>query len=63
VPGFYRGFGGILLTVIPANMCYFSGYELGKRVAPEGGGLAADLTAALVAQVGLNGAAFLILHR
>ena len=23
VPGFYRGFGGILLTVIPANCCYF----------------------------------------
>jgi hypothetical protein len=23
LPGFYRGFGGILLTVIPANMCYF----------------------------------------
>lgn len=21
--GFYRGFGGILLTVIPANMTYF----------------------------------------
>lgn len=34
-----------------------SGYELGKRVAPEGGGLAADLTAALVAQVGLAVAA------
>lgn len=24
VPGFYRGFGAILLTVVPANMCYFS---------------------------------------
>lgn len=24
VPGFYRGFGAIVLTVIPANMCYFS---------------------------------------
>jgi hypothetical protein len=22
--GFYRGFGAIVLTVIPANMCYFS---------------------------------------
>ena len=22
LPGFYRGFGSILLTVIPANMCY-----------------------------------------
>ncbi len=24
VPGFYRGFGAILITVVPANMCYFS---------------------------------------
>ena len=24
VRGFYRGFGALLLTVVPANMCYFS---------------------------------------
>ncbi|PSC69265.1 mitochondrial carrier family [Micractinium conductrix] len=48
--GFYRGFGGILLTVIPANMTYFSGYELGKRVAPKDAGLLGDLTAAVTAQ-------------
>jgi hypothetical protein len=24
VAGFYRGFGAIVLTVIPANMCYFT---------------------------------------
>ncbi|KAL4423639.1 hypothetical protein ABPG77_009226 [Micractinium sp. CCAP 211/92] len=57
VRGFYRGFGGILLTVIPANMSYFSGYELGKRVAPKNAGLASDLTAALIAQT-IAGVAF-----
>lgn len=24
IGGLYRGFGAILLTVIPANMCYFT---------------------------------------
>jgi hypothetical protein len=50
VGGFYRGFGAILLTVIPANMCYFSGYELGKRLAPREWGMLADLTTATIAQ-------------
>jgi len=27
VQGFYRGFGALLLTVVPANMCYFSCVE------------------------------------
>lgn len=50
MPGFYRGFGSIMLTVIPANMCYFSGYEIGKRVTPPNMGLASDVTTAAIAQ-------------
>ncbi|KAL6785382.1 hypothetical protein ACKKBG_A00040 [Auxenochlorella protothecoides x Auxenochlorella symbiontica] len=50
VRGFYRGFGGIMLTVIPANMCYFSGYELGKRITPPGLGVLSDVATAAIAQ-------------
>jgi hypothetical protein len=50
VGGFYRGFGAIVLTVIPANMCYFSGYELGKRLTPRDWGTASDLMTATIAQ-------------
>lgn len=50
VSGFYRGFGAILLTVIPANMCYFSGYEFGKRISPQNWGLGSDLITATIAQ-------------
>ncbi len=50
LPGFYRGFGAILLTVIPANMCYFSGYEAGKRLTPRNWGVASDLMTATIAQ-------------
>lgn len=50
IAGFYRGFGAIVLTVIPANMCYFTGYELGKRITPRNWGTASDLMTATIAQ-------------
>lgn len=30
--GFYRGFSAVLLGALPGNVCYFGGYELGKRL-------------------------------
>lgn len=57
ISGFYRGFGAILVTVVPANMCYFSGYELGKRLAPPDWGISADIFTAVVAQT-IAGIAF-----
>ncbi|KDD74240.1 hypothetical protein H632_c1463p0, partial [Helicosporidium sp. ATCC 50920] len=48
--GFYRGFGSILLTVIPANTCYFGGYELGRAVTPRDWGVLSDVTTAAIAQ-------------
>lgn len=57
VPGFYRGFGAILATVVPANMCYFGGYEMGKRIAPKNLGLLSDMCTAIVAQT-IAGIAF-----
>lgn len=50
IGGFYRGFGAILITAVPANMCYFSGYELGKKLAPRHWGVSADILTAVVAQ-------------
>ncbi len=49
--GFYRGFGALVLTVVPANASYFSAYELGKRAAPaHWPGPARDLVTAGFAQ-------------
>jgi hypothetical protein len=49
--GFYRGFGAVLWGVLPANMAYFGGYELGKRLVPADWGLGADMATGAVAQV------------
>jgi hypothetical protein len=50
VRGFYRGFGALLVTVVPANMCYFGGYELGKRLTPSDWGPGSDVITAIFAQ-------------
>lgn len=49
--GFYRGFSAIAFGVIPANMTYFGGYELAKRVVPEAWGLRRDMAVGAVAQL------------
>lgn len=51
VPGFYRGFSAIVFGVIPANMTYFGGYEMGKRFVPESWGFGRDIAVGAVAQV------------
>jgi hypothetical protein len=43
VKGLYPGFLPLLLTVVPANMFYFGGYELGKRVTPHSWGPGRDM--------------------
>eukprot|EP00889_Picochlorum_renovo_P003857 jgi/Picre1/30887/NNA_006246.t1 len=50
IRGFYRGFGALLVTVVPANMCYFSGYEIGKRISPKSWKVGSDVVTAVFAQ-------------
>lgn len=50
VRGLYPGFLPLLLTVVPANMCYFGGYELGKRITPRHWGPGRDMATAIIAQ-------------
>jgi hypothetical protein len=50
VRGLYPGFLPLLLTVVPANMCYFGGYELGKRITPHHWGPGRDMATAVIAQ-------------
>jgi hypothetical protein len=50
VKGLYPGFLPLLLTVVPANMCYFGGYELGKRITPHDWGPGRDMATAIIAQ-------------
>ena len=39
----------IMPTAIPANMCYFGGYELGKRLTPRNLGVLSDMMTASMA--------------
>ncbi|MEW5299936.1 MAG: hypothetical protein WDW38_002758 [Sanguina aurantia] len=48
--GFYRGFSAVALGSIPANMAFFSGYELGKVIVP-GQGVATDICVGAIAQL------------
>ena len=50
VKGLYPGFLPLLMTVVPANMCYFGGYELGKRITPSEWGPGRDMATAIIAQ-------------
>lgn len=50
IAGFYRGYLSIIATVIPANACYFTAYEFGKRMTPPGLGMAGDMVTATIAQ-------------
>ncbi|WIA39422.1 hypothetical protein OEZ86_005524 [Tetradesmus obliquus] len=49
--GFYRGFGAVLWGVVPANLAYFGGYELGKALMPGHWGMAGDMATGALAQV------------
>jgi solute carrier family 25 citrate transporter 1 len=49
--GFYRGFGAVLWGVVPANLAYFGGYELGKAIMPGHWGMAGDMATGALAQV------------
>jgi solute carrier family 25 citrate transporter 1 len=49
--GFYRGFGAVLWGLVPANLAYFGGYELGKAVMPSHWGIAGDMATGALAQV------------
>lgn len=51
VAGFYRGFGAILVGVVPASAAYFGGYESGKLLVGGGGGVAGDMAVGLWAQL------------
>eukprot|EP00877_Chromochloris_zofingiensis_P001306 jgi/Chrzof1/11176/Cz05g26210.t1 len=51
VLSFYTGFGAVLWGVIPANLAYFGGYELGKRIMPSTWGLLGDMGTGAVAQL------------
>mmetsp|Transcript_8646 Transcript_8646/g.24860 ORF Transcript_8646/g.24860 Transcript_8646/m.24860 type:complete len:310 (+) Transcript_8646:278-1207(+) len=51
LPGFYRGFSTILAGVIPANMAYFGGYELGKAMVPSDWGILGNMATGAIAQV------------
>jgi solute carrier family 25 citrate transporter 1 len=49
---FYKGFGAVLLGAVPANLAYFGGYELGKRMMPQQmGSIVADMATGAFAQV------------
>lgn len=50
-PSLYRGFGAILIGVLPANVAYFGGYELGKRIVPQDWGIGADMATGAIAQL------------
>lgn len=50
VRGLYPGFLPLLVTVVPANMCYFGGYEFGKRITPRHWGPGRDMATAIIAQ-------------
>jgi hypothetical protein len=56
-PSLYRGFGAVLLGVLPANASYFGGYELGKRLVPAGWGVGGDMATGAIAQL-LAGAVY-----
>jgi hypothetical protein len=50
-PSLYRGFGAVLVGVVPANMAYFGGYELGRRLVPQSWGVGGDMATGAVAQL------------
>ena len=51
-PGsFYRGFSAVMWGVVPANIAYFGGYEVGKRCIPADWGIGGDMAIGAVAQV------------
>ena len=49
--GYYRGFSVILAGVIPANMAYFGGYELGKSLVPRDSGMVGHMATGAIAQM------------
>jgi solute carrier family 25 citrate transporter 1 len=56
-PSLYRGFGAVLLGVLPANAAYFGGYEAAKGLVPPGWGAAGDMATGAAAQL-LAGAVY-----
>eukprot|EP00884_Botryococcus_braunii_P017889 jgi/Botrbrau1/4784/Bobra.0325s0007.1 len=57
VPGFYRGFGAVLVGSIPGSMAYFGAFEMAKVLLPADSGLAGGLATGAFAQL-LGGLVF-----
>ncbi|GLI64124.1 hypothetical protein VaNZ11_007301 [Volvox africanus] len=55
--GFYSGFGAVALGSMPANLAYFSGYEVAKAVVPASWGILGDMAVGAGAQL-LGGLVF-----
>ena len=49
--GFYRGFGAMLVGLVPASMAYYGGYESGKALIPAKHGVLGDMAVGIWAQL------------